>query len=365
RPGDGRAFSWRRVRRGSGPEGEGPGQGGRLVQRFEAPVADRVQHFAVEGAARLRGDDADVGDAAVGTDGDLDGDLAGDAGTIGRARVGRLRRAYRDRGGAARLHRLGHDRRGRLGGGRRGGGRARGARLGGRRARRRLGGGRGSRGGGAGGLLGGTLGGQLLLTLALGLAGLLLGDALVDRRLALGDGIADARQGRGLRVGTLDQVAQTLGLDEILAADGLLGGDDGVGHQVDQGALGRGIRLVAALAQGQVVLHGVVAGRRVPALLAQGLAAALAQLFHRQGRQGRLGFGSRLLGGDLFRGRAGRLGRGGALGAGSVGRLVLGTGGQTQDQGKGQRPAQAAGNGGGGCGHRFSPESYISMTFST
>src|SRR5690606_11098868 len=143
---------------------------------------------------------------------------------------------------------------------------------------------------------------------------------------------------------------------EVLAADGLLGGDDGVRHQIDQSALGRGIRLVAALAQGQVVLDGVVAGRGVQALIAQGLAAALPQLLHRQGRQGGLDLGGGLLGGDLLLGRAGGLGRGGLVGAGGSGRFVLGASGQSQGQGEGQRPAQAAGGGGGGCGHRISPE---------
>ncbi|MNC99222.1 hypothetical protein D3C83_174300 [compost metagenome] len=50
----------------------------------------------------------------------------------------------------------------------------------------------------------------------------------------------------------------------------LLGGDHRVGLQVHQRAFGGGVGLGALLAQGDVVLHGVVAGRGVDALLAQG-----------------------------------------------------------------------------------------------
>src|SRR5690606_14283188 len=136
---------------------------------------------------------------------DLDRDLAGDAGAHRRPRVRRLRGTHADRRGATRGRRRGGGRRGRRRGRghrrrwrRRGRGRRgrRGRRRGGRGRRgRRRGGGRG-RGGRLGG---GTGGGGFGVALALLLARRFLGDALGDAGLALGDGILDARQRRGLR----------------------------------------------------------------------------------------------------------------------------------------------------------------------
>src|SRR5690606_25752247 len=177
-------------------------------------------------------------------------------------------------------------------------GRRRSGRLGRRRGRTLRGGllGRGlARGGGAafgflllregfgGGLLLRLLVGDALL-LQLGLAqrggggvGLLFLGTLGDRGLGIGDGGLEPRQRRRLVVGLLHQRIQALGLDDVLAADALLGGDEDVGHQVGERAGDRGIAGLL-LAQRQVVLHGVVAFGRVQPLLAQRLAGGFAQL---------------------------------------------------------------------------------------
>src|SRR5690606_31807846 len=89
------------------------------------------------------------------------------------------------------------------------------------------------------------LGGLLLgLALLVGLgAGLGFGanargfgfTALGHRGLGGADALADAWQRRRIGIGLLDQCHQALGLVELLARDGLLGGDDRVRHQVGQG----------------------------------------------------------------------------------------------------------------------------------
>ncbi len=174
------------------------------------------------------------------------------------------------------------------------------------------------------------LGGALLFQIGLALGFFLGARLLVDRALghgllAGGDAGFQTRQGRRLRVGLLHQREQALGFDEVFAADALLGGDQSVRLQIGQRADYR--RIVRLLVpQRQVVLHGVVAGRRVQALLAQGRAGGLAQLV-------------RAHGGDLGRdGRRRRRGRGGRSGRSSVGRsrLVLAAAGD----GAGQRYPQ-------------------------
>jgi hypothetical protein len=164
--------------------------------------------------------------------------------------------------------------------------------------------------------------------------------------LALGDRVGDARQRRRLRVGGGDQRAQALGFEVVLAPDRLFGGDDRVGLQVHQRAFGGRIGLFGLLAQRDVVLHRVVAGGGVDALLAQGLAAAVTQLVG-----GQLGQG-----GGLLRGGAGGGGFGGGLllgrgggGGGGRGFLLLAAGGQAQAEC--QRDGPAEGRGGGVHGH--------------
>src|SRR5690606_36850509 len=156
------------------------------------------------------------------------------------------------------------------------------------------------------------VGDALLLQLRLaqrsrGGVGLLFLGALGNRGLGIGDGGLEARQRRRLVVGLLHQRVKALGLDDVLAADALLGGDEDVGHQVGERA---GNRRIAGLllAQRQVVLHGVVALRRVRPLLAQRLAGGFAQLVdvHRPDLFGGSGLGRCLLG---F-GRRPRAGRG-------------------------------------------------------
>src|SRR5690606_13899935 len=117
-----------------------------------------------------------------------------------------------------------------------------------------------------GAALGLLLGAQLFALLALGQVGAAVGDRLLQ-----------AWQRRMAGIGLLEQRVESLGLVEVVAADALLGRDQGIGLQVGQRAgHGRVVRLLVA--QRQVVLHGVVAARRVQALLAQRLAGGVAQL---------------------------------------------------------------------------------------
>src|SRR5690606_5440508 len=247
--------------------------GGRAAYRLEAPALDRVERLAVEHARRTGAQDAGIGDRAVGADGDLDQHLAGSARAqrVGRiARGRRADRAQRRRGG--RLRR---------GGGLRGGAGVgfalgRGLTLGflalAFAARGFLAFGQFAGGGGLGGLL---LGQALLLDLllgavlgvALGPLGLVLGAARGHLH-AVADALLQPRQRRGRGVHLLDQGHQPLRLVEVLAGQALLGGDQGVGLQVGQRTLHRGV-VGQLVAQRQVVLHRVVAGRRVHAVLAQ------------------------------------------------------------------------------------------------
>jgi hypothetical protein len=173
----------------------------------------------------------------------------------------------------------------------------------------------------------------------LGGAGLGQRGFLRDRGLALGDGVGDARQRRGLRIGGGDQRAQAFSLQVVLAADRLLGGDHCVGLQVHQRAFGGGVRLVGLLAQGDVVLHRVVAGGGVDALLAQGGAALVAQILG--GQRGELG--------GLLGGGTGLGGFGGSLlldhgGGCRRGRLfLLAAGGHAESQRQRDGPAEGRG----------------------
>ena len=125
------------------------------------------------------------------------------------------------------------------------------------------------------------------------------------------------RRGRAgaVAVGLFHQRVQALGFGEVLALDALLGGDERVGHQVGQRAGHRRIarRLVA---QREVVLHRVVAGRRVEALLAERGAGRFAQLV---GAHRGDGFGH---GGDRLRRGGGRGAGGGTRGVGRFGSLL-------------------------------------------
>src|SRR5690606_39023146 len=179
-----------------------------------------------------------------------------------------------------------------------------------------------------GGLLGGQLAcgfllGGLLLALARGLhfglalgfplaAGLFRGGAGRDLLAPVGDCLPQARQRRRVRLGLLHQREQPFGFVEVLAADALLGGDQGVGHQVGQRTDHRRVgRLLVA--QRQVILHGVVACRGVQPLLSQRRAGGLAQGVgvHRRdlGGDGLGRFGSGRGGGRVGRGGGGILGR--------------------------------------------------------
>ncbi|WP_224096404.1 hypothetical protein [Pseudoxanthomonas sp. X-1] len=168
-------------------------------------------------------------------------------------------------------------------------------------------------------LLGGLLG------QALGLAGLGLGGglglghlvaALLGQQLLAGvGGRRQARQGRRVGIGLADQGLQAPGFVEVLAADALLGGDHRVGHEVGQCAGHR--RIVGLLvAQGQVVLHRVVAGRRVQAVLADRARGCRAQVvgahgLHARGDRGLgRGIGGHGLGRALRIGGRRRAGRG-------------------------------------------------------
>jgi hypothetical protein len=108
--------------------------------------------------------------------------------------------------------------------------------------------------------------GQLLLLGALGQPGL----RVRNRGL-------QPRQRRMLRVGLLDQRIQPLCLDEILAVAALLGGDHRHRHQVGQRAGNPGVAGLF-VAQREVVLHRVVAARRVELALRVRGARLLAQL---------------------------------------------------------------------------------------
>src|SRR5690606_27883180 len=180
---------------------------------------------------RIGVDLAGVGHGAVDVDGELHLDAAGAAATLRFTRIVRAR-------GADGTQLGGHARRGRRRGRRRSG------RLGRRRSRTLRGGllrgglarGGGTafgflllRGGFGGGLLLGLLVGDALL-LQFGLAqrggggvGLLRLGALGDRGLGIGDGGLEPRQRRCLVVGLLHQRVEALGLDDVLAADALLG----------------------------------------------------------------------------------------------------------------------------------------------
>ena len=265
-------------------EHQGAARGDRCIHRFEPPAAHRIDRLPIEGPRRLGAQHARIGDAAIGTDGELHQHLAGGTRTQGVGREPRCRRA--DRTQAARDRSCGG----------RGGGTGFG-RLARRRLAllgfapdRRLAGGFLLLGQQPGSRFGLGLGGQCGL-----LRGLLLGQhprlglglgpgrglfaALGHRLLAGHDALADTRQRRRTGVGLVDQGRKPLRLVELLARHGLLGGDDGVGHQVGQRTGNTGI-VGQLVAQGQVVLHGVVARRRVHPILTQGLGRAFAQLVH-------------------------------------------------------------------------------------
>src|SRR5690606_8449427 len=246
----------------------------------------------------------------------LDLHLSGPATALGLARILRCRQADRAQGGVG--HRALRRRRGRLRGRARRLLRRRGRLRAGRRRLRGL----ALRGGLPFGLLlaGKGFGGFLLRLLLLGDALLLqfglAADLLLGRKLlllgafrgggaAVGDRLLQARQRRVLAVGLLEQRVQALRFIEVVAVDALLGGDQRVRQQVGQRA-GHGRVVGLLVAQRQVVLHGIVAFRRVEPLLAQGLARGVAQLLRRH-RGDLVGHGRLLLGGRCLGGLGPRL----------------------------------------------------------
>ncbi|KGQ19184.1 hypothetical protein LF41_3216 [Lysobacter dokdonensis DS-58] len=173
----------------------------------------------------------------------------------------------------------------------------------------------------------------LALGVFLGLDLVLLG-ARGDGLLLLGDGLLQARQGRRGGVGLFHQRVEALGFGEVFALDALLGGDERVGHQVGQRTGNRRIarRLVA---QREVVLHRVVAGRCIEALLAQRSAGRLTQLV---GAHRGDGFGD---GGDRLGGRGGRGAGGRPRGLRAFGLVAGGEGDTHRDQHEKMHPRHA------------------------
>src|SRR5207342_2529760 len=310
----------------------------RRGHRLEAPAAHGVDRFAIEHAGRVRTHHARGGDGAVGTDRVLDQHRTGLAGAQGLRRE--LRRRHRDRTQVRRARCRGRGRRGTLLGGAAvgcnlvGSGLVGGSLVGGGLVR--------------GGLVGGLVRSGLLrrqFLRGLFLLLLLVGQALVfERLLALGfffrgqglralggggllggDAGLEAGERRVLRIGLLEQGRQAVGFAEVVAIDALLDRDDGHRQQVGQRAGDSGVGL-GLVAQGEVVLDGVVAGRRVQAVLGIGLAGGFAQLVGGHG-------------GDLRRHRGGRCRRRGGGwrgggGGGLLGGLVLAARGEHETGGE-------------------------------
>src|SRR5690606_27367920 len=122
--------------------------------------------------------------------------------------------------------------------------------------------------------------------------------------LGAGDGVLQPLHRRVGRIGLLDQGQQPARLVEIAAVAALLGRDHGHRQQVDKRAGHAGIGRVL-VAQGEVVLHRVVAARGVQPALLVGLGRGLAQLLGTERRH----FGRYGLGGFWLRRRRARLRR--------------------------------------------------------
>ena len=108
---------------------------------------------------------------------------------------------------------------------------------------------------------------------------------LLELGLAAGDAGLEPAQRRVVGVGLVDQGEQARRLLEVLAGDALFGGDHRHRQQVAQCAGGTGVaRLLVA--QREVVLHRVVAGRRVQPVVVVGLVGGVAELVdaHRRHR---------------------------------------------------------------------------------
>src|SRR5690606_29539371 len=122
-----------------------------------------------------------------------------------------------------------------------------------------------------------ALGGELALALGfLFRAQGLLRDAALHGSVGAADAGLEARRRRMAGVGARDQRRQALGLGEVLAVTGLLGGDHEHRHEVGERA-GDGGVAGRLLAQRQVVLEGVVARGRVEPAFGVSGTPALAQ----------------------------------------------------------------------------------------
>src|SRR5690606_29895207 len=272
-------------------EADRAARGDRRTRRFEAPALDRGDRLAVEHPRRIGAHHAGAGHRAVRAHGELHLHLARTASAQGGGRVTRRRRTDRAqvaRGDLLRLGRLLLLLRGPL---------LRRTLLGGAlfgctlRGRTLLG---FALGGGLGlGLLRGQLFGRLLLLLLLLRLALLLqllapgrflfraGTLLLDAPgfvlLRGSDAGLQPRQRRVVLVGLLDQAVQALRFLEVAAVAALFGGDHGHRQQVGQGT-GHARVARQLVAQRQVILHRVVAGRRVEPAFLVGRGGLLAQV---------------------------------------------------------------------------------------